>query len=319
MLVAQNPAPQKSAADKAAEDLPPTIKVDVELVNLLFSVRDKKNGLIANLTKENFSVKEDGKEQEIKYFARESDLPLTLGVLVDVSKSQENLIEIEKRAADQFFRQVLRQKDMAFLISFGAETELLQDLTNSPKLLRRGLDELRLNAGAGGIHPGPVPTSSKPRGTLLHEAVYLAANEKLRREVGRKAIIVITDGVDQGSRVSVNEAIEAAHKSDAIIYSIYYVDYGFYRGGYFGGGGGDSVLKKMAEETGGRVFEVGRKNTLEDVFKQIQDEMRSQYSIAYASTNPNRDGAFRKLEIRTDNKDLKVQARKGYYAVKSER
>ena len=313
-LLAQKPPP-KPEPGQASEEPPPVIQVDVDIVNVMFSVRDKKNALVGNLDKDDFTVKEDGKEQTIKYFARESDLPLTLGVLVDVSKSQENLIEIEKRAADQFFQQVLRQKDMAFLISFGAETELLQDLTNSPKLLRRGLDELRLNAGAGGIHPGPVPTSSKPRGTLLHEAVYLASNEKLRREVGRKAIIVITDGVDQGSRVSLNEAIEAAHKADAIIYSIYYVDPGFY-GGFFGG---DGALKKMSEETGGRVFEVSRKNTLPDIFRQIQEEMRSQYAIGYSSTNPNRDGGFRKIEIRTQNRDLKVQARKGYYAQKPDK
>jgi VWFA-related protein len=315
-LLAQKPAPpSKPEPGQAAEEAQPVIQVDVDIVNVMFSVRDKKNTLVGNLDKDDFTVKEDGKEQTIKYFARESDLPLTLGVLVDVSKSQENLIEIEKRAADQFFQQVLRQKDMAFLISFGAETELLQDLTNSPKLLRRGLDELRLNAGAGGIHPSPVPTSSKPRGTLLHEAVYLASNEKLRREVGRKAIIVITDGVDQGSRVSLNEAIEAAHKADAIIYSIYYVDPGFY-GGFFGG---DGALKKMSEETGGRVFEVRRRNTLPDIFRQIQEEMRSQYAIGYTSTNPDRDGGFRKIEIRTQNRDLKVQARKGYYAQKPEK
>ncbi|MDX1983890.1 MAG: VWA domain-containing protein [Bryobacteraceae bacterium] len=289
----------------------PTIKVDVDLVNVLFSVRDKRGALIPNLTKDDLKVYEDGKEQEIRVFSRESDLPLTIGLLVDVSGSQQNLIEIERRAAEQFFRQVLRPKDMAFLISFGSEAELLQDYTNSIKLLNEGLRELRVNSQVGGLHPGPVPTASQPRGTILYDAVYLATNEKLKREVGRKAVILITDGVDQGSRVKLREAIDTAHKSDAIVYSIYYFDWAAY-GGMFSPGDGD--LKRMSEETGGRLYKVDRKYTLDMIFEDLNRELRSQYSIAYSSTNPNKDGAFRKLEIKAKNKDLRVQARKGYFA-----
>jgi len=295
---------------KQEEDLP-VIKVDVDLVNLLCSVRDRRNALIANLSKDDFVVREDGKEQEIRYFARESDLPMTVGMLVDVSRSQEGLIEIERSAASEFFRQVLRPKDMAFLISFGADIELLQDFTSSVNLLRRGLDQLRLSTSVGGIHPGPVPTSSKPKGTVLYDAVYLAATEKLRREVGRKAIVMISDGMDFGSHYKLEHALEQAQKSDAIIYSIYYVDPRAY-GGFFGVS--DSALKKMSEETGGRLFNVGRRQGLPEIFREIQEELRSQYSIGYVPTNANRDGAFRKVDIRTTNKDLKVQARKGYFA-----
>ncbi len=154
-----------------------TIKVDVDLVNVLCSVRNKGNGLVGNLEKGDFHLFEDGKEMEIKYFTRETDLPLTIGMLVDTSKSQENLIEPESRAAYEFFKVVLRKKDMAFLLQFGAEAELLQDNTNSAKMLQDGLRQLRLSVPVGGLHPGPVPTAQNQAGTILFDAVYLAANE----------------------------------------------------------------------------------------------------------------------------------------------
>jgi VWFA-related protein len=297
-----------------AQDQLPTLKVDVDVVSILASVRDKKGTLMPNLQKEDFTVLEDGKPQSIKYFTRESDLPLTIGLLVDVSRSQENLIDIERRAADQFFRQVLRKKDIAFLISFGEESELLQDYTGSPRLLLEGLNQLRVSgSSSGGLHPGPVPTISQPRGTVLFDAIYLAANDKLKGEVGRKVIVVITDGVDQGSKLTRTQAIEAAQKADAVIYSIDYEDPRYH--GMFGPSG-DPDLKRMSDETGGHVYHVDRKNTLDHVFKELQDEMRSQYLIGYSSTNETKNGGYRRLEIRTSNKDLRVQARKGYYAAK---
>ena len=302
-----------------AQDQMPTIKVDVDVVNILTSVRDKRGALIPSLQKEDFTILEDGKAQTIKYFTKETDLPLTIGLLVDVSGSQRNLIDIERSAASQFFRDVLRKKDLAFLISFGEENELLQDYTGSARLLTEGLSQLRVSSGVSGIHPGPVPTMGGPRGTVLYDAIYLAADEKLKGEVGRKVIVVITDGVDQGSRKTRNQAIEAAQKSDAVIYSIDYSDPGAYGFGFgFGGGGGEAELRKMSDETGGRVYKVDRKHTLEQVFKELQDEMRSQYSIAYTPTNEVKDGGYRHLEVRLANKDLKAQARKGYYAIKPE-
>ena len=293
------------------EEEPTSIKVDVDVVNILCSVRDKKGALLGNLSKDDFALFEDGKPQEIKYFARETDLPLTIGLLVDVSGSQARLIQEERQAAYQFFSQVLRKKDMAFLISFGPEAELLQDFTNSPRLLQTALDGLRVSSAVGGLHPGPVPTASQQRGTVLYDAVYLAASDRLQKEVGRKAIVLITDGMDFGSRVKKEGAIEAAQKADSMIYSIYYVDQAVYGG--FGMGASDSDLKRMSEETGGRLFHVGRKNTLSEIFRQLQEEMRSQYAIGFTSSNERKDGGFRKLEIRTKDKNLKVQARKGYY------
>jgi VWFA-related protein len=306
---------------KPDQELPPTIQVEVDVVNILCSVRDKRGGLVGNLEKDDFTVTEDGQVQTIKYFARETDLPLTIGLLVDVSASQANLIEIEKRAAYQFFSRVLRKKDEAFLMSFGEDAELLQDYTNSTRALQDGLERLRINSGVSGLHPGPVPTISQPRGTVLYDAVYLAATEQLQKEVGRKAIVLITDGVDQGSRVKLEAAIEAAQKSNAIIYSIYYVDPSAYygRGGFVFGRVSDSALKRMSEETGGRVFKVDRKHTLESIFDEIQQEMRSQYALGYTPINANKDGSFRRIEVRTRDKSLKVQARKGYYAIKPQR
>jgi VWFA-related protein len=309
-----------TVATLVAQDLPPTIKVDVNVVSILASVRDKRGGLVSNLEKNDFTVLEDGKPQEIKYFTRETDLPLTIGLLVDVSGSQRNLIEIERDAASQFFSQVLRKKDEAFLIMFGEEAELLQDYTNSSRLLNEGLNHLRVSSGVGGFGPGPVPTVGQPRGTVLYDAIYLAASEKLRTEVGRKVIVVITDGVDEGSRLTINQAVESAQKADAVIYSIDYYDPSAY-GGYgimLGGGGGEGYLRKMSDETGGHVYKVDRKHPLNEVFKELQDEMRSQYAIGYTPTNDAKDGTYRKLEIKASNKDYKVQARKGYYAIKPE-
>ena len=303
-----------------AQDAPPTIKVDVDVVNILFNVRDKRSGLIGNLTKDDFTIFEDGKQQDVKYFNRETDLPLTIGLLIDVSASQMNLIEIEKNAADQFFNNVIRPKDLAFLISFGADAELLQDYSSSPKLLRKGLEGLQVNSDVGGLHPGPVPTMSHPRGTILYDAVYLAAHDQLKGQVGRKVLVLITDGEDQGSRYTIKQAVEAAQKADALIYSFFYVDRAFYRqnGGMIFGGGNAGALRQMSDDTGGHVFQIDRKMTLQNAFDELNSEMRSQYAIAYIPSNPAKDGSFRRIEIRTGNKDWKVQARKGYYAIKPE-
>jgi VWFA-related protein len=295
----------------------PTIKVEVQLVNILFNVRDKRGGLVGSLNKDDFAIFEDGKQQDVKYFNRETDLPLTIGLLIDVSASQGNLIDIERNAAYQFFGSVLRKQDLAFLISFGSDADLLQDYTNSATLLRRGLEGLQVNSDVGGLHPGPVPTISQPRGTILYDAVYLAASDQLKGQVGRKVLVLITDGEDQGSRYKIAQAIEAAQRADAIIYGFYYVDRAFYYGhGMVFGGVSDSELRRMSEETGGHNFHVDRKMTLQDAFNELQNEMRSQYAIGYTSTNANKDGTFRKIEIKTNNKDWKVQARKGYYATK---
>ena len=273
-LCAQTQTQTRQQQQQKEEDVGQPISVNVDVVSILASVRDKKNALIGNLEKNDFTVLEDGKPQTIKYFTRETDLPLTIGLLVDVSRSQENLIGVERNAATQFFEQVLGKKDEAFLISFGEESELLQDYTNSVRLLNQGLNQLRVSSGVGGIGPGPVPTVGQPRGTVLYDAIYLAASEKLKSEVGRKVIVVITDGVDEGSKLSIERAVEAAQKSDAVIYSIEYVDRGFYGGfGLSFGGGGDGYLHKLSDPTGGRVYRIDRSLTLDKALKELQEEM----------------------------------------------
>jgi VWFA-related protein len=291
------------------------IRVEVRLVNLFFSVRDRKGAHVSTLGKDDFEIYEDGKKQEIRFFSRETDQPLTLGLLVDVSRSQERLVDVERSASARFFERVLRAKDMAFLISFGADAELLQDYTSSAVLLAKALDRLRLNASVSGMSPtgSPVPPPGGPRGTVLYDAVWVACREKMRGEVGRKALVVITDGVDVGSRVKLKEAIEEAQRADVIVYAVLFED-PRYTSSQYGGVSGEGAMRRMAEETGGRVFRVSRRESLDDIYDTIQTELRSQYSAAYAPLNQARDGSFRRIEVKVKNRDYRVQVRRGYYA-----
>jgi len=294
-----------------------TFKVNVNVVNLFFNVKDKHGILIPNLAKDQFEVFEDGKPQIIKYFSAESDQPLTLGILIDSSVSQERVLPLEKQVGSAFLNDVLRSKDLAFVIGFDVNVDLLQDFTNSARDLRAGMDRARINGGGPvggppGLGGGPFPTSSNPKGTLLYDGIYLAANEKLAQEVGRKAMIILTDGEDQGSQMKIKDAIEAAQKSDSMVYVILIADRGFYG---MGGYSGDREMKKLCEETGGRVIPVGNKqDKLKQAFDQIANELRSQYSIGYTPTNAKRDGSFRHVQVKTKDGNYRVQARAGYYA-----
>ena len=292
----------------------------MNVVNLFFNVKDKHGNLIPSLTKSDFQVLEDGKPQTIKYFSAESNQPLTLGILIDTSGSQERVLPMEKEVGASFLQNVLRPKDMAFLISFDVDVDELHDFTSDAGALRRAMDKAVINTGGAsggipGIGQGPIPQSQVPRGTLLYDAVYLASHDKLSQEVGRKAMILLTDGEDQGSQLKMRDAIEAAQKSDSIIYVLLIADRGFYG---LMGYSGESDMKKMTAETGGRVIEVGNKmDKLREAFDQIAQELRSQYNIGYTPTNTARDGGFRKIEIKVaTNKDFKIQARNGYYAPK---
>ena len=312
------PAPSKDQQSQSPDNEEPiqTFKAEVNVVNLFFNVKDKHGMLIPNLTKDDFQVFEDGKPQTIKYFSAESNQPLTLGIMIDTSASQTRVLTIEQESCAEFLRQVLRSKDLAFVINFDTDVNLDQDFTNNVHDLTRALNKMEINAGMGGGPPGlgggPIPTT--PRGTLLYDAIYLGADEKLKNEVGRKAMIIFTDGEDQGSRLKIHDAIEAAQKADTICYVILIADRGFY-GGF--GYSGDSEMKKLAEQTGGRVIEVGNKqDKLRQAFEQIQNELRSQYSIGYTPTNAKLDGTYRKIQIHPKNGDYKMQARQGYYAMR---
>lgn len=313
--------PASKSTDQTEDQSLETLKVNVEVVQLFFNVKDKHGALIPNLNKESFDLSEDGHPQVIKYFKAESDLPLTLGMLIDSSGSQQRVLEMEKQVGASFLENILRQKDEAFVISFDVDITLLQDFTNSVSRLRHGLNEARINTGGvscsgGPIGPqGPIPCSSTgPRGTALYDAVYLASHDEFSHEVGRKAMILLTDGEDQGSKLKIKDAIEAAQKADAICYVLLIADRGFYG---IGGYSGDSEMRKMSQETGGRVIEVGNKpDKLQKAFDQISEELRSQYNIGYVPTNNVRDGSFRKVEIKPKDSSHKVQARSGYYATR---
>lgn len=301
------------SAAPAEEDS--VIRVDVRVVNVLATVRDKKGVLISDLAKDDFILEEDGERQEIRYFSRQSDLPLTVGLLVDTSVSQQRLLSIERAASYEFLDKLLRlRKDLAFLISFDIDIELLQDLTDSKTLLSDALEQLQIQGAAGGMHPSPVPTGGRKVGTAMYDSIYLACDEILKRQVGRKALVLVSDGNDYGSRVSRDEAIAAAHRTDTVVYAVRYFDRRFYfRSGAYGSGGA-GALKRIARETGGTMFEVSRKRPLKQILEQINQELRNQYSIGYT---PKRDlsvQGFRKIKLRVKRKGLKVNARSGYYA-----
>jgi VWFA-related protein len=308
---------QESAKPSDQDQSIETFKVNVNVVQLFFNVKDKHGALIPGLTKDDFEVLEDGKPQTVKYFAAESNLPLTLGILIDSSGSQQQVLGIEKEVGGAFLNDIIRPKDLAFVISFDVDVDLLQDFTSSTRDLRAALDKAKINTGGGtcggipGLGGGPVPCTGTPRGTLLYDAVYLASHDELAHEVGRKAMIILTDGEDQGSQMTVRNAIEAAQKADAIAYVLLIADRGFYG---IMGYSGDSAMKKLTSETGGRVIEVGNKREkLKQAFDQIAQELRSQYNIGYVPSNTKLDGTFRRVEIKAKN--YKIQSRNGYYAV----
>jgi len=287
----------------------PVFRKNVNLVNVVFTVKDKHNVLVPHLDKDHFDLLEDGKPQTIKYFSALTDQPLTLGLLIDSSYSMNRTLPEEKIVAGNFLQKVVTDKDLAFVISFDVSVDLLQDLTASMHLLRDGLDKARINLNTAGIdpmgRPGPVPTASgSNKGTLLYDAVYLASDEILSKESGRKAVIILTDGEDQGSKLRLKDAIEAAQRADVITYVLLITDPGF--------ASGYGEMNKLAEETGGKLISVHRSDKMDKAFSEIADELRSQYTLAFTSTNTVNDGKFRRLEVKSKD-GYKVQARKGYY------
>lgn len=335
LLLAPLAFPQQPAAQQPAQNQQPasggqksddsqepaaTLKVNVNVVQLFFNVRDKHGALIPNLTKADFDIAEDGKPQTIKYFTAETNLPLTLGMMIDSSGSQRNVIEMEKEVGGAFLRQILTDKDEAYVISFDITVDLLQDFTRDTHRLQAALNKAKVNVdytsgGIPGMGGGPVPQRGNSPGTLLYDAIYLSSHDMLSKEVGRKAMIILTDGQDEGSRLKLQDAIEASQKADAIVYVLLCADRGFY-GGF--GYSGEGEMRKLTEQTGGRVINVGNKfDKLREAFDQIAAELRSQYNIGYTPTNEKKDGSYRKIEIK-NKQNYKIQARSGYYAGKTE-
>src|SRR5262245_23062924 len=324
-----------------------TLSVDVRVVNLLATVRNKEGQIIRDLTQEDFNLEEDGRPQTIRYFARETDLSLTLGLLVGTSLSQRRLLGQERSASYSFLSQVLREKkDEAFLIHFDREVELLQDLTSSPKRLESALDMLetpqspQVSRGSAGGSPGPGSWPGPHRrggGTLLYDAVFLASDELMKKQRGRKAVIVLSDGVDTGSKESLMNAIESAQRSDTLAYSILFADrqaysaVGGFGGPHIGGmsrhGGmgpsrfpqqtlpdGKKILERLSKETGAGFFEVSEKQPIEQIYRHIEEELRNQYSLGYTPDRTNAGTGYHKIRLGTKQKVLIVQTRDGYYS-----
>jgi VWFA-related protein len=296
-----------------------TFKVNVNLVDVFFTARDKHGELVPHLTRDECTIREDGVPQTIKSFSAETDLPLTLGILLDTSGSQQDVLPLEQQAGAQFLRDVLRPKDEAFLASFDVNVDLLQDYTNSPHELAAAMDKAQINTAGGngsglpGLGGGPVPTVGDPKGTLLYDAIYQSATDKLSEQTGRKALIVLTDGQDEGSVHKIQQAISAAQRSNVMVYVILIADVG----GYFNAGMGYyglSASKRLTEETGGRLINVGNNGRkLSVAFQEISDELRSEYLATYTPSNTKLDGTYRKIGVDC-GQGIKIQTRKGYYA-----
>jgi VWFA-related protein len=348
------------------KDTAATIAVDVKVVTLPVTVRDKHGKIVTDLTKDDFTLQEDGRPQTVKYFSQESNLPLTLGLLVDTSRSQTNVLDAERNASRSFLDQMLVQpKDKAFLIHFDREVELLQDLTSSHEKLEAALDLLKTPSDrASSNDPNDSDDSSSGSGsgshhsgggTELYDAIFLGSNELMKKQPGRKAFIVLSDGVDRGSKTYLESAIESAQRADTVVYSIYFAEphnegqrpgRGMGRGGgggwpgggggwpgggggYPGGGGGGGrggqrssqprtdgkkILERISRETGGRFFEVSKKQTVGDIYTSIVEELRTQYSMGYTPDKDSTPTGYHHITLTSKRKDTTVQTREGYYA-----
>jgi VWFA-related protein len=345
----ESPQAQAQPELKRPQEGQPKIAVEVKTVSVLATVRDKHGKIISNLTKDDFQLDEDGRPQTINYFAHESDLPLRLGLLVDTSLSQRRLIDQERSASYSFLDHLLREdKDLAFVIHFDREVELLQEFTPSRPKLQAALQALQTpqseggggggagggrGGGNGGGSGGGRGRGSHGGGTLLYDAVFLAADELMSKQQGRKALIILSDGVDHGSKETMAEAISTAQRADTIIYSILFADDeenarpgGFGMGGHGGYGGGrggrfppqeqrpdgKKILEQISNETGGRMFKVSKKETIDAIYAEIEEDLRHQYSLAYTPDKGNTVG-YHKIHLFAKPKDLVVQARDGYY------
>lgn len=298
-------APQQQAPPMVQQPL----QVRTAIVNVFVTVRDHHNGIVSDLGKDDFKVYEDGAEQKLAYFSKEVDMPISLGLLMDTSGSMSHIFVAEQDAATRFVREVMRKRDEAMVISFDTDSNLLADFTEDQSELDSAIHRAQVSAvGVGGVvTPGPIP-QNQSGGTNLFDAVYLACHDKLAGEAGRKAIVMLTDGEDNGSTYTEQDAIAAAQRSDAVIHVVLIRDF-MATEGY-----GVGIANRMAEQTGGRVIPVRNDKSLEKAFDEISEELRSQYVLGYYPSNSARDGTFRKIKVEVSHPDTKVLARKGYFA-----
>jgi VWFA-related protein len=289
------------------------LRVQTSLVNLFATVRDGHHALVPGLTKDDFKIFEDGQEQKVAFFSKEVNLPITMGMLIDTSGSQQDVLGAEQEAASRFVHHVLRKGDEAMVLSFDVDVDMLADFTQDTALLERAIRRTVINAPGSPVNAGPV--ALPPGGTDLYDAIYLACHDRLSTEAGRKAIVILTDAEDIGSKLKLQDAIEAAQRADTVVHILLLSDEAFYfrQGAGYGGAG---VARKLAEETGGRVIEVRSEKDLEKAFDVLSEELRTQYVLGYYPSNANHDGGFRKIKVDTTKSGLKVLTRRGYYAPK---
>jgi VWFA-related protein len=358
------PTPPAASAAPAAATVPSaqgpagpvtTMSVNAKVVNLPVTVRDKKGKIVRDLTKDDFDLEEDGKPQTIRYFSQETNLPLTIGLLVDTSMSERDNMDRERAASRSFLDQMItRPQDRAFVIHFDREVELLQDLTSDHGKLEkavglidteRSVDNSTSNQGSGQTQRG------HGGGTALYDAIFLACDEIQKKQTGRKAIVVLSDGEDRGSKETMNEAVESAQKAETVVYTIYiggheegsgynpgmgrrggmgggYPGGGYPGGGYPGGGyprggnyprqqenrpNGKKIMQEIADQTGGRYFEAKKKDSVDDDYAQIAEELRTQFMLGYTPPKDQTSG-YHSIHLTTKKKDMTVQTRQGYYS-----
>jgi VWFA-related protein len=292
------------------------IKTTSVAVNVYAIAEGRHGRLIHDLSKEDFELTEDAVPQKIEFFSRETDIPLSLGVAIDTSASQGRLLKTEQQAANKFLHSVLRHGDQAFVMSFDVDVNLRQDFTNELRELARAIEDTEINTTGRSILQDD--TDAPQGGTHLRDAVYLASNELMKTRYGRKVLVLVTDGEDEGSNISLRKAIEAAEKADLIVYSIVVSDPEFYQmlGAKYHG---DASVRRIARETGGRTIRVKAIEQIETAFDRIALELRSQYLLGYSPSNPRWDGSFRRIEVKVRGHNYTVRTRTGYYPHRDER
>jgi VWFA-related protein len=282
---------------------PGQIRVQVNQVNVFATVRDKHKAIVTNLKQDDFEVYEDGQPQEISYFSVDTNLPLTIGLLIDTSGSETYMLSAEKDAGSRFLSRVMRKGDLAMVMSFDLDVDLLADFTEDRSVLNRAINRAEINTGGGGIVNGPLPQRG-PLGTNFYDAVYLAAHDKLADEAGRKTLVILTDAEDNGSKVNLQDAVETAQRTDTVVYILLVA----------ADGGDQFVAKKLTDETGGRTIVVRNEKDLNKAFDELYEELRTRYTIGYSPANKKHDGSYRKIKVEMKNKEYSALARRGYYA-----
>jgi VWFA-related protein len=291
-----------SVRGRAQDSTEASFSSDVQVVNVLATVRDKKEQFVRDLAQNDFSLIEDDRPQKIRYFSAETDLPLTIGLMVDTSMSQVHVLDAERGASFRFIDQVLREsKDKVFVMQFDMNVKTMQPLTGARSDLQESLRMVN------------TPTKKELQsqyggGTLLYDALSDASKEIMKKQEGRKALIVLSDGGENGSNATLTDAVQEAQRTNTLIYTILFTD------GGFGSDFGKRVMQRLAKETGGSYFEVSKKLTIDQVFAQIEEDLRSQYNIGYVSDRPAQISEFRRIQLAVKKPGLTVNARDRYWA-----